>query len=135
MGRRCRVWAVANGERVAVDSITRGLVVALVVLGLVALSGPFMMGGMMGPGMMGTPMGDAGWQSVMVWGLGGLTMLAFWGLLIVGAVLLIRLLDRRQAPPPAPRSESALEIAGRRYAAGELTRAQFEQMREDLRRD
>ena len=117
------------------DSITRGLVVALVVLGLVALSGPFMMGGMMGPGMMGTPMGDGGWQSGMVWGLGGLTMLAFWGLLIVGVVLLVRLLDRRQAPPPAPRSESALEIAGRRYATGELTREQFEQMREDLRRD
>jgi putative membrane protein len=66
-----------------------------------------------------------------VWGLGGLTMLAFWGLLIVGVVLLIRLLDRREAPP-TPKSESAVDIVRRRYASGELTREQYEQMHNDL---
>jgi putative membrane protein len=115
-----------------VDSFTRGLVLTLAILGLVALSGPFMMGGMMGPGWMGPDMiGEGGWHGGMVWGLGGLTMLAFWGLLIVGVVLLIRLLDRREAPP-TPKSESAVDIVRRRYASGELTREQYEQMHNDL---
>ncbi len=114
------------------DSVTRGLVLALVILGLIALSGPFMLGGMMGPGMMGTPMGEGGWHSWMFWGLGGLTMLAFWGLLIVGAVILFRLLDRNQGRPPSHANESSLDIVRRRYASGELIREQYEQMRQDL---
>ena len=115
------------------DSITRGLVLALVILGLVALGAPLMMGGMMGPGRMGPKMmGDGQWHWGMVWGLGGLTMLAFWGVLIVGVVLLIRLLDRSRPRPPAQTSESPLDVARRRYAAGELTREQYEQMRKDL---
>lgn len=113
------------------DSGTRGLVLALVILGLFALSGPFMMGGMMGPGRME----DGGWHGGMVWGLGGLTMLAFWGLLIVGVVFLVRLLDRKEAPPAVPTPESALDIVRRRYAAGELTREQYEQMCRDLSDD
>jgi uncharacterized membrane protein len=47
-------------------------------------------------------------------------------------VLLVRLLDRRELRPPTPTSESALDIVRRRYAAGELTREQYEQMRRDL---
>ena len=115
------------------DSVTRGLVLALIILGVFALSGPFMMGGMMGPGRMGPEaMSEGGSHWGMVWGLGGLTMLAFWGLLIVGVVLLVRLLDRGGARPPPPTRESALDIVNRRYAAGELTREQHEQMRRDL---
>lgn len=44
--------------------MTRGLVLTLVLLGLVALSGPFMMGGMMSPGWMGT---DGGWHGHLSW--------------------------------------------------------------------
>lgn len=114
------------------DSTTRWFVLALVVFGLVALSGPFMMGGMMGRGMMGAPMGEGGWHSGMFWGLGGLTMLAFWGLLIVGVVFLFRLFDRKEVPTTTPKSESPLDIVRRRYAAGELTRDEYEQMSRDL---
>ena len=34
------------------DSVTRRLVLALVILGFIALRGPFLMGGMMGSGWM-----------------------------------------------------------------------------------
>ena len=45
------------------DSVTRGLVLALLILGVFALSWPFMMGGMMGPGRMGPEvMSEAGWH-------------------------------------------------------------------------
>ena len=107
------------------EALTRSLVLALVILDLVALSGPFMMGGMMGPGHMGPAMmGEGNWHWGMVWGLGGLTMLAFWGLLIVGVVLLIRLLDRSRVRPRASMNESPLDIVRRRYAAVERTREQ-----------
>ena len=49
------------------------------------------MGGMMGPGMMrpgAMPGGGWGWGLGM--GIGALAMLAFWGALIVGVVLLAR---------------------------------------------
>lgn len=111
------------------DSLNRGLVLMLIILGLVAFGAPFMMG----PGRMGPDVMEEGnWHWGMMWGLGGLTMLVFWGLLIVGVVLLIRLLDRRRTSPPAPTRESPIDIARRRYAAGELSRDEFEQMRRDL---
>ncbi len=114
----------------------RGLLVVLVVLVLVALSGPLMMGGMMGPGHMGPAVVfDGGWRGGMMWGLGGLTMLAFWGALIVATVFLVRHLDTSTSAADRPRPESPLEIVDRRYAAGELTREQFEQMRKDLQKD
>ena len=34
--------------------------------------------------------------------------------------------------PPEPEQESPLEIARRRYARGEITREQFEQLQQDL---
>jgi len=64
----------------------------------------------------------------------GFGMLLFWGLLIVGVIVLVRWLaagpDRR-----APRTEgpsSALDILAQRYARGEIDRAEFEQKRRDL---
>ena len=61
-------------------------------------------------------------------GIGGLAMLAFWGALIVGVVLLVQALGggrgyRRRTP---------LDILKRRYAAGDITREQYEQMRKDI---
>ena len=78
------------------DSVSRGLVLTLVILGLVALSGPFMMGGMMGPGWMGT---DGGWRGGMMWGVGGVTMLEFLAVAVVGIVVLLRVLDRDKNGP------------------------------------
>ena len=62
-------------------------------------------------------------------GVGGLAMLAFWGALIVGVLLIVRTLGggrgRRWHGSP-------LDILKRRYAAGEITRDQFGQMRKDV---
>lgn len=67
------------------------------------------------------------------WGYGGMGwgMLLFWGLGIVGVIVLVRLLatDRRLPPPEPP---SALEILAQRYARGEIEREEFEQKRRDL---
>ena len=104
----------------------RNLVVALVILLAVALALSSTMGGMMGPGMMGR---GGGW----VWGfgmwLGGLAMLVFWGALIVGAILVVRHLG---GIPGSEVRTSPMDILKGRYAAGEITREQYAQMRRDL---
>jgi len=94
---------------------------------------PLLMGGtgMMGwggiyPGMMGgysAPTGSPTWP----WGMafGGAFMLVLWALAIAGAVLLVRWLTNTEQP-------SDEDVLRRRYAAGDLTRDQFEQMRGDL---
>ncbi|OGO06270.1 MAG: hypothetical protein A2Y73_02975 [Chloroflexi bacterium RBG_13_56_8] len=72
------------------------------------------------------------------WGmLGGLVGLFFLFLVLAAFVVLIVWLWRRsEAGVPRMRAGegSALEILERRYARGELTREEFEQMREDLGR-
>lgn len=109
------------------DNAGRNLVVALVILLVVALALSSTMGGMMGPGMMGQ---GGGWM----WGsgmwLGGLAMLVFWGALIVGAVVVVRLIGG--GLPRRDIRTSPLDILKRRYASGEITREQYEQMRKDL---
>jgi putative membrane protein len=61
----------------------------------------------------------------------------FWGLLIVLAVLGVSWLLRRnsgQSPPDVGRGpkESPLDIAKRRYAAGEISQEEYEQLKKDL---
>jgi putative membrane protein len=72
----------------------------------------------------------------MGWGLLGMVMMVlFWGGLVVLAVLLVRaLFPREQQLPPGPsgREPAAREILDQRYARGEITREQFEQMKRDL---
>ncbi len=60
-------------------------------------------------------------------GLGMVHMVLFWILVIVGIVVLARSLGNG----PASRRGS-LDILSERYARGELTRDQFEQMKRDL---
>jgi len=61
-------------------------------------------------------------------------MMLFWVALIVGLVVLIRWFVVRtpEAPPGGQGGPSAVEILRRRYARGEITREQFEQMLHDL---
>ena len=117
----------------------RTLLVILGVLVAALLIGPLLMGGMMGtgfagPGMMGWGYvgGAPGTTSGWVWGLGmalgGLLMLAFWGALIVGVVLLVRSVTRRGGST----AEDPLIILRRRYAAGEIDQPTFERMRAEL---
>jgi putative membrane protein len=62
--------------------------------------------------------------------LGPILMIVFWVLVIVGLVFLIRWLFLRSAPPN--QRNSALDILKVRYARGELSRKEFEQMKQDL---
>jgi len=62
-------------------------------------------------------------------GLGWIVMLLFWGVVAVGVVLAVRwfLGQNRRAG-----SEIPLEILKRRYAAGEISREEYERMRREL---
>lgn len=80
-----------------------------------------------------------------MWGLGALVMIAFWVLVIGGAVWLVMTLVRgtqsQVSPttnPPALSTgavkldQAPLDILKTRYAKGEITKEQFEEMRRDL---
>jgi putative membrane protein len=77
-----------------------------------------------------------------IWGLGwmifgSLMMIVFWGGLIALIVLAVRGLTssgKRDSGPQGPsRSEpTALEILKIRYARGEITREEYEEMRQTL---
>ena len=73
---------------------------------------------------------------MMGFGLFGLVlMLLFWGLLIVGAVWLVKVIltGGSNTGVPAGRNRlSAREILDQRYAQGEITREQHQLMSEDV---
>jgi putative membrane protein len=77
--------------------------------------------------------GSWGWHHNMMGGGGGIFMfvfmLIFLGLAIVGVVLLARYLSPHAGSKPA---EDALEVLKRRYARGEIQKAEFEEKRKDL---
>ena len=80
-------------------------------------------GGMMGWGYGGYGMGF----------LGGIFMLLFWGLIIVGLVLVVRWLwDRAQPGAGAGAGDAPLDILKRRYARGEIGKEEFERIKKDL---
>ena len=66
-----------------------------------------------------------GWWTVF----GGLWMLIFWGGLIALIVWGIAKLSRRDSPTTR---HDSLDIARERYAKGEISRKEFEQLRKDL---
>ena len=72
-----------------------------------------------------------GWW--MVWG--GLMMIFFWGAIIAVVVWAVQSLSRRDDGPAqsgAIPPRTPLEIAKERYARGEISRDEFEQMKRDL---
>ncbi len=81
--------------------------------------------GMMGPGMMG-------WGYGMGW-FGPIFMAVFWVAVIVGIIFLVRWAAvsgrfREQGKS----EESALDILKKRYARGEITKDEFEEMKKDI---
>lgn len=74
-----------------------------------------------------------GWDMHPMWGVWGIgmvfMMLLFWGLVIVGVVLVIRWL---LSQGKETRSDSALEILRQRYARGEINKEEFDAKRKDL---
>ncbi len=81
-------------------------------------------GGMMGwGGFGGYGMGFVGW----------IFMLLFWGLIIVGIVLGVRwLLRQGRTGTTLEGADTPLEILKRRYAKGEISREEFDRMKQDL---
>ena len=74
-------------------------------------------------------MTDCGWMSMPMMGLGMLFMVLFWGLVIAGVVYLMRWQMSRGL---TSRPESSLDILKKRYARGEISKQEFEEMRRDL---
>jgi putative membrane protein len=106
-------------------------VIALIVAAIVVLGGGFLHGGMMGRGYMGPGFGPgyyfSPWPRIL--------MSLFWLLVIAGVVLLIVSFTRRGQVTglgPGPSGSRALEILKERYAKGEITRDQYEEMRRDI---
>ncbi|MHB0869068.1 MAG: SHOCT domain-containing protein [Chloroflexota bacterium] len=100
--------------------------IALVVLLLGVLGG-----GMMGPGMMG-------WGGFGFSPLWWVFMLLFWVLIISGGAMLLIWLFRQAQPTgagPGPTTSRPLDILRERYARGEITREQYEEMRRDLEQE
>ena len=112
--------------------------VLLATLVVAVLAGGSMMGpGMMGPGMMwgygsgGAPPIAGSWGISMA--LGMLVMVAFWGALILGIVLLVRWAFGQVAAPSASTgTDDPVAILKRRYAAGEIDQATYERMKDEL---
>ncbi len=74
---------------------------------------------------------------MMGWGMGFglLFMLLFWGALIALGVWLVRALFPPAGQPPAPpsgRDLNAREILDRRFARGEISREEYDLMRETI---
>ncbi|HON61600.1 MAG TPA: SHOCT domain-containing protein [Deltaproteobacteria bacterium] len=72
-----------------------------------------------------------GWCMMGPW-FGGALM---WIVIILLAALLIYLLIRSTKQPSPPReagAETPLDIVKKRYARGEITKAEFEEMKKDL---
>lgn len=75
-----------------------------------------------------------------LFGFGMLMMVLFWVLIIGGAVWLVVALVRasqgqsmpRALMPSAPAGQTPVDILKERYAKGEITKEQFDQMKRDL---
>lgn len=84
-----------------------------------------------GPGMLD---GNVGFG--MMNGFGGIfTVLSWIAIIALGVWLISSLVSRTNSQPPSNSgmlSESALDILKKRYARGELTKEQFEEMRRTL---
>lgn len=70
--------------------------------------------------------GGSGWMMAGGW----IAMLVFWALVIAGIVALVRVL--RNGSAGGQRTDSATETLRRRYAAGEISKEQFEEMKRTL---
>jgi putative membrane protein len=78
------------------------------------------------------------WFGHMSWGgmiFGALMMLLFWGGLIALVVLAIKAFSSsgsQDKPETRNAGESALEIVKMRYARGEISKTEYEEMTQDL---
>jgi putative membrane protein len=66
------------------------------------------------------------------WGMGSgwILMILFWALVILGIVYVVQAISRR-AVRSGP-EETPLDILKKRYAKGEISKEEFERMRDDI---
>jgi putative membrane protein len=78
--------------------------------------------------------GDYGWGMGFGWGmgLGWLIFLLFWVLVVLGIVYLVKLIVSGGRSGRV--AETPLDILKRRYAKGEISKEEFEKMKEDIQR-
>jgi len=124
-----------------------GLLIAFVVLVALAIIGPVIAGTLFGPGGIWENTDNApGWALGLMAAFIGPSMIATPAALVVGIILLVRWLGGG-ATPPTPDQEpqeeekkgtkeeardEALEILRRRYAAGEISLEEYENMHQTL---
>jgi putative membrane protein len=76
------------------------------------------------------------WNDGMGWGwmlFAGLLTLVFWGAIIALVVWGIKKVTEREGSrPKSAEKRDALDIAKERYAKGEISREEFEQIKKDL---
>lgn len=65
------------------------------------------------------------------WMFGGIWMIVFWGGLIALVIWAVRKLAGGRGPDTSTRKDP-LDIAKERYARGEISRADFEEIKKDL---
>jgi putative membrane protein len=70
--------------------------------------------------------GNYGWGM----GFGWIFMVLFWALVILGIVYIVQAISRR--PGQSWPEETPLDILKKRYAKGEITKEEFERMKDDL---
>lgn len=76
--------------------------------------------------------GYGDWAGGMGWGLmGGLWMLLFW-IVVIGLVVWGVMRISGSGGPGGARRDDALDIARRRFANGEITKEQFDEIRRTL---
>ena len=70
--------------------------------------------------------GNYGWGM----GFGWIFMILFWAVVILGIVYIVQAISRRtrQSGP----DETPLDILKKRYAKGEISKEEFERMKDDL---
>jgi putative membrane protein len=107
--------------------IVVGVIAAVVLLLALGFVGNGMMGFGSGRGMMGG-YGFPGFG--MMFPFFCLAGPLFWVLMIAGIIwLIVKQLQKSGGIPDAPSRESALDILKARYAKGEITKEQFEEMK------
>jgi putative membrane protein len=71
---------------------------------------------------------DYGWG--MGFGFGWFLMILFWALLILGIVYLVKLIAG--STKKEEKAATAIDILKKRYAKGEISKEEFEKIRDDL---
>jgi putative membrane protein len=71
---------------------------------------------------------DYGWG--IGFGFGWLLMILFWILVILGIICLIKLITG--SSKKVEKEETAIDILKKRYAKGEVSKEEFEKIRDDL---